>query len=33
MKLQEKFKKCTDLENGFRESQLYTNKRLLADIA
>lgn len=33
MKLQKTFEKCDSLEKGFRESQMYTNKRLLNDIA
>jgi hypothetical protein len=32
MKLQKALTECEDLEHGFRESNLYTNKRVLGEI-
>lgn len=32
MKLQKALKECEDLEHGFRESNLYTNRRVLGEI-
>jgi prophage antirepressor-like protein len=33
MKLQKELKNCKDLERGKRESMIYTNKRLINEIA